>query len=530
MTVFYFRHFPRIEAIMDLALWCMISLFIVILNTYFSQGYNHDYAAGGTAREIHYSRETLLLLRNTSPDLSQEFLTTVASLQNCFKKDPSTSRTKRKRGCKGGTRHRLKRLRNKLPLPTALLINAQSLRAETDELSANTRYLHEYRDACVLAITETWLDNNIESSVVEPSGFSAFRTDRDPIITEKVRGGGVCLLIRDEWCRAVVIREQLCTPDIELLFVSLRPFYLPREFPQLFFTVVYIHPKANFNKATEIIFNLSQRLESLSPDAPKFFLGDLNNCPVKKSLRTYYQYVDCCTRKNKTLDMCYGTVKGAYTASPLPPLGTSDHSVVHLRPVYQRLLEREKPQVKTVKMWNNDSIMALQGCFDCTQWETFDTPDINERVGTVSGYIDFCVVSVIPTKAFKVYSNDKPWVSRSLKKLIIQKKKAYKNQDESARRDIQRDIKRQIQLDKYSYKQKLEAALASGNSREAWQGIKNMTNAPHKGRGKPPPALISSEGRDTANQLNIFFCRFESSNSKEADTAIPSILPPSLLV
>ncbi|KAJ8333622.1 hypothetical protein SKAU_G00416300 [Synaphobranchus kaupii] len=170
---------------MDLALWYMISLFIVILNSYFSQGYNHDYAAGGTAREIHYSRETLLLLRNTFPDLSQEFLTIVESLPNCFKKDPSTSRTKRKRGCKGGTRHRLKRLRNKLPLPTALLINAQSLRAKTDELSANTRYLHEYRDACVLAITETWLDNNIKSSVVEPSGFSAFRTDRDPIITEK---------------------------------------------------------------------------------------------------------------------------------------------------------------------------------------------------------------------------------------------------------------------------------------------------------------------------------------------------------
>ena len=69
--------------------------------------------------------------------------------------------------------------------------------------------------------------------------------------------------------------------------------------------------------------------------------------------------------------------------------------------------------------------MALQECFDCTQWETFDTPDINEWVGTVSSYIAFCVDSVIPTKSFKIYSNDKPWVSHSLKKLIILKKKAY---------------------------------------------------------------------------------------------------------
>lgn len=43
-------------------------------------------------------------------------------------------------------------------------------------------------------------------------------------------------------------------------------------------------------------------------------------------------------------------------------------------------------------------------------------------------------------------------------------------------RDIQREIKRQIQLDKLSYKQKLDASLASGNSREAWKkGSKNMT-------------------------------------------------------
>ncbi|KAK0136693.1 hypothetical protein N1851_027140 [Merluccius polli] len=60
-----------------------------------------------------------------------------------------------------------------------LLINAQSLKAKTNELSANICHLHEYRSACVMAITETWLDNNITSSEVGPLGFSVFRTDRD---------------------------------------------------------------------------------------------------------------------------------------------------------------------------------------------------------------------------------------------------------------------------------------------------------------------------------------------------------------
>ena len=104
--------------------------------------------------------------------------------------------------------------------------------------------------------------------------------------------------------------------------------------------MVYIHPKADFKKATEIIFNTSQKLDSLSPDAPKFILGDFNRCSIKKSLRTFYQYVDCHTRKNQTLDMCYGTVKDAYAASLLPPLGASDHNVVYLRPVYKSLYDR----------------------------------------------------------------------------------------------------------------------------------------------------------------------------------------------
>lgn len=79
--------------------------------------------------------------------------------------------------------------------------------------------------------------------------------------------------------------------------------------------------------------------------------------------------------------------------------------------VYERLLKKEKYLQKSVKIWNKDSITVLQGCFDCTIWEIFDTSDINEYVASVSVYINFCVDSVIPTKSFYVYPNEKPWVS-----------------------------------------------------------------------------------------------------------------------
>lgn len=126
---------------------------------------------------------------------------------------------------------------------------------------------------------------------------------------------------------AVVVRETICK-DIELS-VSLRPFYLPREFPQLFFTVVFIHPRANSTSERRVIADVTHRLDSLSPDAPKFILGDFNNCDLTKTLKTYNQYVTCPTTQNNTkLDLCYGTIPAAYKAKPMPSFGASYHHSV----------------------------------------------------------------------------------------------------------------------------------------------------------------------------------------------------------
>ena len=126
-----------------------------------------------------------------------------------------------------------------------------------------------------------------------------------------------------------MVREEICTPDIELLTISLRPFYLPREFQQLFFTIVYIHPRANASAATQLIADVTHRLDTICPDAPKFVLGDFNHCLLDKTLRTYEQYVTCATTlRNSTIDLCYGSVSGAYTSLTLPPLGSSYHNSV----------------------------------------------------------------------------------------------------------------------------------------------------------------------------------------------------------
>ena len=115
---------------------------------------------------------------------------------------------------------------------------------------------------CLLVFTESWLKEQDTSADLEIDGFGApFRVDRDP-----------------------VVRESLCSPHIELLSVSVQPFYLPREFPQIFVTVVYIHPKADVDIATRAISNTVNRLQAIAPDAPNLVMGDFNHCKPGKTL------------------------------------------------------------------------------------------------------------------------------------------------------------------------------------------------------------------------------------------------------
>lgn len=91
-------------------------------------------------------------------------------------------------------------------------------------------------------------------------------------------------------------------------------------FPQIFLILVYIHPKANTNSATEHIIHIMNRLGLISPYAPKFSLGDFNHCSIDKTLKGFHQFV---TPFNEILDKCYRSVQGAYKSIPHPPLSST---------------------------------------------------------------------------------------------------------------------------------------------------------------------------------------------------------------
>ncbi|KAK7488811.1 hypothetical protein BaRGS_00019946, partial [Batillaria attramentaria] len=135
--------------------------------------------------------------------------------------------------------------------------------------------------------------------------------------------------------------------------------------------------------AAEAIVSHVHDLDTTAPDALKVITGDFNHCDVTKVLPGYHQQVTCPTvRSGKTLDLFLCNVKDAYMNVQLPPLGRSVHNMVRLEPRYT---PREA------------------------------ATDLDELADTVGCYIDFCTDLCVPSKTVKVFSNNKPWVTKNIK-------------------------------------------------------------------------------------------------------------------
>lgn len=233
-----------------------------------------------------------------------------------------------------------------------------------EELRLNTKVCNDYRESCLMIYTETWLQGDFPDPLVQVQGFSNVRMDRNNN-SGKLRGGGICVYIKNSWCTSFTVKDTVCTPDLELLCLSLRPFYLPRDYGNIFICAVYAS-----KAASRIADCVHQQLEN-KPDAPIFVLGDFNHCKMDYALPGFHQYVNNSTRKNKVLDKCYGNIKEAYAAKIKPPLASSDHNTIQLIPTFQSALKRGKPTVKTVSVWQKGNKEELSGCFLATDWDIF---------------------------------------------------------------------------------------------------------------------------------------------------------------
>ena len=414
---------------------------------------------------------------------------------------------RRRRGRRGGVRQRARRRGIKLPMPSIIFGNAESVRNKTDEFESRVKCTRDFRDANIIGVSETFLTE--KDSTPDLPGFSCICVNRNALVTGENKGGGVCIYVNNRWCTNITIKREHCCQDIELLCVGLRPFYLPREFQRVFVTVVYIHPRANTKLAAEVIRQTLSENESECPDSIRVVLGDFNQCRLNKVLPQYRQYVTCttCRVKENTLDLCHGNIPHAYKCRSLPGLGRSKHNFVQLIPKYKQQLKRSKPEIKIVKQWGEGTGETLEGCFMCTDWESFieTSSTLNEAVEVTQDYINFCVEMIVPQKVVKIFPNTKPWVNKDLVNVVRERQEKWQEGDIDCAKQAQKNLNTKIRENKTKFKNKVQDSFNSNNSREFWQGVNTMTGY------KPAKKTISTDDPGTlANELNSFYARFDN--------------------
>ncbi|XP_063072731.1 uncharacterized protein LOC134463464 [Engraulis encrasicolus] len=329
------------------------------------------------------------------------------------------------------------------------------------------------------------------------------------------------MYINNKFCHPghVTVKETVCSKDVELLAVSLRPYYTPREFSHCIIICVYVPPKAMPDTACDVIHATVARLQTQHTEAFFAITGDFNHVTLNSTLTNFHQFVDCATRKNKTIDLLYANVKDAYSATPLPPLGFSDHNLIHLQPLYIPKVQRLPVTTHTFRVWSPETEEALRDCFETTDWSLLQgSDDLEEATACTTDYINFCMDIVVPTKTIRCYPNNKPWVTRDVKQLLNRKKKLFKENNLTELRSVQRELKSRMKEAKVAYGKKVEMKMKD-NAKEAWQGIKKITGCGKK-RGMAEGDL------SMCNDLNHFYNRFGNSDTEGSISLVTSIPTP----
>ncbi|XP_051814688.1 uncharacterized protein LOC127537042 [Acanthochromis polyacanthus] len=307
--------------------------------------------------------------------------------------------------------------------------NVNSLPSKSDELETLVKTDKTHRECSFLCFTETWQNQNNLDSTVDLPGFTLIRSDRDTKASGKKKGADLALFVNQRWCNSshIMVKEKLCCPDIELLAVGLRPYYVPREFSHIITMLVYIPPKATDLVPCDLLHDTVAQIETRHSEALVIISGDFNHVSLSSHLTEFTQFVNCPTRGNNTPDLLYANVKEAYRATALPPLGRSDHNLVYLQTCYKPCVLRQPATKVQIRRWNPQASEALRDCFESTDWNVLletdeDSMNTDRQVDCFSEYISFCRDTVIPAKTVRCFPNNKLRITSNIKAILNQKK------------------------------------------------------------------------------------------------------------
>ncbi len=245
------------------------------------------------------------------------------------------------------------------------------------------------------------------------------------------------------------------------------------------------------------------------PDAACIIAGDFNKANLKKVLPNFHQHISCPTRGLNTLDHCYTPLNNAYKAHSLPAFGKSDHVTIFLTPEYKQRIAREPPVEREVTRWSSHSEAMLQASLDDVDWDMFraSSSDVSEFTDVALSFVNTLTEQATETVTIRTFTNQKPWVDRSIRDAVNHRTAAYNagllSGNMSEYKTSCYALRRAIRAAKRRYSEKIESHFQLNDSRRMWQGLKTICSS-----GNNSSAVVRADPL-LAEELNTFYGRFD---------------------
>ncbi len=159
--------------------------------------------------------------------------------------------------------------------------------------------------------------------------------------------------------------------------------------------------------------------------------------------------------------------------------------------------------------WSSHSEAMLQASLDDVDWDMFraSSSDVSEFTDVAVSFINMLTNQATETVTIRTFSNQKPWVDRSIRDAVNHRTAAYNagllSGNMSEYKSSCYALRRAVRAAKLRYRERIESHFQLNDSRRMWQGLKTICSS-----GNNSSAEVRADPL-LAEELNTFYGRFE---------------------
>ncbi|MEL7520669.1 MAG: reverse transcriptase family protein, partial [Cyanobacteria bacterium J06553_1] len=339
--------------------------------------------------------------------------------------------------------------------------------------------------------------------------------------------GGIMVLIKNDIPCSVI---QVDTLDLEIIWLAVRPVWLPRHIGVIIMAAVYFPPKtpaATRDQLIDHIVSTAQLLQTKYTNPGFVILGDFNTFPVAQVTRPLrlIQVVKIPTRGQNTLDKILTNIHKLYKAPiSLPALGSSDHVSVLWEPIHHQQ-QPNQPKTQYSRRFPDSKIREFGMWITQQTWqEVLDAEGTNNKCDLFYDIIWEKINDCFPLKKRRTHPNDKPWMNTKIKGLIAERQKAHQGGNNELKKQLAKKITYEIKQAKRDYHATQMERIRTAEPRCWFNHIKRILGTKQKDSLDNISELTSNPDK-CANTINNHFASINTTLPPLRHEELPAYLP-----